>query len=448
MNNRLLLKSYYKSRLFRISPLRLCQVRQFCVQKPKYFNQSVSDVNIHNQEANSKPDENIEPSTEEQQRLEMEVEKERKREEYLESQMSEEELFKKRMHYGDGKKLGHLTAADDVPDAPPAGRALLRDMIIVTALIAALAYWRMKQREKVEKYPREVGSHLGLAKAHVQHAEEARSMEMKQYHLSEAENSCNKALRLLTSSLPDQNIDKIDSEIILDDAGVVAIHKEIGKLCYLQGKYKISAEHYLIVLKALSKSFGFHCDELLEPCRHISECYVHLQQYKLAEHFLDRAMKIASSDDQIIAQLSEQYAILYRMQGEWQKSIDKSDQSLRIIKKLFGPTHVQVSNVLLGQVHSYIELDELNEGLERATEALRVLDMQNLPSFQTKCTCLFLIGKIFLLQGNREQAVLYLKDALQLAAELKDKTREVSIYRVLKEAGEVGPRQPTQRSPM
>ena len=39
----------------------------------------------------------------------------------------------------------------------------------------------------------------------------------------------------------------------------------------------------------------------------------------MAEHFLDRALKIAEGDDELMAQMSEQYAILFRRQGKWQE---------------------------------------------------------------------------------------------------------------------------------
>eukprot|EP00494_Astrolonche_serrata_P006105 UN06122 len=71
----------------------------------------------------------------------------------------------------------------------------------------------------------------------------------------------------------------------MENASVIGLHQELAKLCYEQRKYKQTTDHYLIVLKALTKEFGFAADELLIPCRHMCDCYIELGQYKLAEHF-------------------------------------------------------------------------------------------------------------------------------------------------------------------
>jgi len=336
------------------------------------------------------------------------------------------------MAVGDGKYLGHLTAADDVPEAPPAGQKLIRDILLVTLLCSLLGYFQMKRKEKVEKYSNEVGKELGMAKAHMRHAREAPSLDVKNFHLSNAERSARNALTLLVTALSEGKED-ITQEELLADSGVAGIHSELGLLCYMQGKYKMAADHYLLLLKSLTKEMGFHASELLDPCRRISECYVHLEQFKLAGHFLERAQKIAAGDNQVIAQLQEQFATLYRRQQQWEKAIISSSEAIRLAKKSLGANHIQIAKLLNGQAHAYLGLSQPEEAAIAAADALQIAELQTVPTFQDKSNSLFLIGQAKKMQGRVDEAVQCFTDALALASEMKDKSREMSIFRELNE---------------
>jgi len=350
-------------------------------------------------------------------------------EEVKEERTSEDEL-REAMEKGDGKYLGHLTAADDVPEAPPAGQKFGRDVLLVTLFCSILGYLQMKRKEKVEKYPEKVGQELGVARAHLRHAGDASSLDVKNFHLSNAERACRNALRLLVAALSEGK-ENVDQDFLLQDSGVVGIHSELGLICYMQGKYKMAADHYLLLLKALSKEMGFTTHELLEPCRRISECYMHLEQFKLSEHFLERAMKTAAGDNQIIAQLHEQFATLYRRQGEWEKSIASSNEAIRLAKKQLGSTHIQIAKMLNGQAYAYISISQPEEAAIAAADALQIAETQTVPAFSDKSNSLFLIGQAKRLEGKLDEAVQCFSDALTLASEMKDKSREMSIFREL-----------------
>jgi len=350
--------------------------------------------------------------------------------EAIKKERTAEDDLRDAMAQGDGKYLGHLSAADDVPEAPPAGQKLLRDMLLITLFCSLLGYLQMKRKEKIEKYPAEVSKELGSVKAHLRHAGEAPGLDVKNFHLAQAERSCRNALAILVNGLSEGK-DNVSQEDLLTDSGIVGIHSELGLICYMQGKYKMAADHYLLLLKALSKEMGFTALELLDPCRRISECYVNLEQYKLAEHFLERAMKIASGDEQVEAQLHEQFATIYRRQGRWEQSLSSSSEAIRLAKKNLGSSHIQIAKLMNGQAHAHLQLAQAEEASIVAADALRIAELQTLPAFQDKANCLFLIGKAKKMQGSVDEALQCFTDALTLASEMKDKSREMSIFREL-----------------
>merc|ERR1712154_717371 len=121
----------------------------------------------------------------------------------------------------------------------------------------------------------------------------------------------------------------------MGDPSVVSLLCQLGRLCY-QRKWKYAADYYLLVLKALSEHFGFESIELIMPCRHLSDCYLELGQFSLAEHFLERALKIPLKGSEEYGQIQEQLAVLYRRQQLWQKSIECSNIALECARKNMG----------------------------------------------------------------------------------------------------------------
>merc|ERR1719433_1580762 len=128
----------------------------------------------------------------------------------------------------------------------------------------------------------------------------------------------------------------LGSTALMDDPAIVGLQIQLGRMCYEQSKWRMSADHYLLVLKALSKSFGFDSIELIMPCRHLSDCYRELGQFSLAEHFLERALKISIVDTEEWGQIQEQFATLYRRQEQWEKSLAYSDDALEAARRNLG----------------------------------------------------------------------------------------------------------------
>merc|ERR1719499_283092 len=150
---------------------------------------------------------------------------------------------------------------------------------------------------------------------------------------------------------------------------------------------------------------GFSSPELLDPCRRISECYQNLAQFKLAEHFLERAMKIGEGNEQVVAQLHDQFSILYRRQGKWQESLDSSNKALRLAKKQLGSSHIQLAQILNGQAHIHLEIGNPEEAALSAAEALRVAELQSAPAFEHKSNSLFLLGRAKAMHNSKEEAL-------------------------------------------
>ncbi len=70
----------------------------------------------------------------------------------------------------------------------------------------------------------------------------------------------------------------------------------------------------------IAQQFGYSSQELLMPCRQISECYSELGQFGMARSFLDRAIKLIVNDtNPQFAPTCEQYAIVLRKSGEWER---------------------------------------------------------------------------------------------------------------------------------
>merc|ERR550539_2117433 len=84
-----------------------------------------------------------------------------------------------------------------------------------------------------------------------------------------------------------------------------------------------------------------------------------------------------------------------------------------------------------GQAHAYLQLSQAEEASIVAADALRIAELQTLPAFQDKANSLFLIGQAKKMQGSLDEAVQCFTDALTLASEMKDKSREMSIFREL-----------------
>lgn len=78
-------------------------------------------------------------------------------------------------------------------------------------------------------------------------------------------------------------------------------------------------DNFLIVLQSLAHEFGFQSKELILPCRQISDCYMHLSQYSMAIHFLERSLSLVDSHQTQYAPICEQMAVLLRKQKKWQK---------------------------------------------------------------------------------------------------------------------------------
>ena len=69
--------------------------------------------------------------------------------------------------------------------------------------------------------------------------------------------------------------------------------------------------------------------------------------------------------------------------------------SIKTAKKLFGVNHVQIADLLNGQVFSLLELQQSEEAIKVAQESLLIADGQELVDPRLKCSCLFLLGKAF-----------------------------------------------------
>lgn len=335
------------------------------------------------------------------------------------------------------KTMEHLTA--EVPDAPPGGRTLGRDMLIFVAICAAGGFAWSKYKQYRDTYPKEIAETLSEAKAHIVKAGRWIPGDIRMWHLKQAESRTRKGLLLLLVSLDASSSDMsaseqelhrrvlADSQAQKNNPSVMSLHCQLGRLCYDQKKFKMASDYYVLVLKSLSQQFGFDSLELITPCRHLSDCFKELGQYSLSEHFLERALKIPAPGSEEQGQIQEQFSILYRRQGLWEKSIEYSNKALGNARKNMGTAHSQVAGVLIGRSMAQIETGDLTAAMEGAELALGIVDTQQAPVPAMKFNVLYIYGRALGALGKIHEAKSMFDDALSLSLEFKDQTKQQAV---------------------
>jgi len=340
------------------------------------------------------------------------------------------------------KTMEHLTA--EVPEAPPEGRTLGRDMLLFMAVCAAGGFAWSKYKQWRDTYPKEISETLSEAKAHIVKAGREIPGDIRMWHLAQAESRTRKGLLLLLMSLNATSTDMSASEQELhrrvltdsltqkDNPSVMSLHCQLGRLCYDQKKYKMASDYYVLVLKSLSQQFGFDSLELIMPCRHLSDCFKELGQFSLSEHFLERALKIPAPGSEEQGQIQEQFSILYRRQGLWKKSIEYSNKALENARKNMGTAHSQVAAVLTGRSMAQIESGDLTAAMEGAELALGIVNTQQTPVPALKFNVLYVYGRALGALGKIHEAKSMFDAALSLSLEFKDQTKQQAVLNQMK----------------
>lgn len=245
----------------------------------------------------------------------------------------------------------------------------------------ALAWSWTLYKKRRDNYDDKTLTDIYGVRAHIEHALKSNDIDLRMYHLSEAEMHCRKALDdlgggYLTTDIANNN------EKISYDPQVVALHIQLGKICYLLNKFQSAVDNYLIVLKALTQEFGYKSIELIMPCRQISDCYMNLGQFQMSQLFLERALKvieeIAPNNDPFInneyAPICQQMAVLLRKQFKWEQSIKYTNLAIKGAKQLLGDNHIQIAHMLLGRSCSEMELSQWENAEKSARKALKIVE--------------------------------------------------------------------------
>lgn len=332
----------------------------------------------------------------------------------------------------------------ELPEAPPEGQTLFRDMFLFALFCAGVGFAWSRYRKYRDEYPRHIAKYMTDAKAHVIKAGQEGNSELRQYHLAKAEVLTRQALLALLVNLGAANDEASSSPQALhlrlcglaakfkNDPSIVSALCNLGRLCYDQRKWKYAADYYLLVLKALSEHFGFESIELIMPCRHLSDCYMELGQFSLAEHFLERALKIPLKGSEEYGQIQEQRAVLYRRQQLWNKSIECSNIALECARKNMGTTHQQVAAVLTGRALAQIEAGDVENAAEGAKLALGIVDTQPVDLPALKFNVLFVYGRALYAMGQPDEALRLLNEALRLSNEKRDSTKSLATLELIK----------------
>lgn len=163
------------------------------------------------------------------------------------------------------------------------------------------------------------------------------------------------------------------------DPAIVALHLQLGRISYMLRKYQAGVDNFLVVLKALSQEFGYESEELIMPCRQISECYMYLSQYTMAKLFLERSLAVIDNEtsNPQYGPICEQMAVLLRKEGDWNESILYSKRAYEGGKTLLGDNHIQMAHILLGRACAELEIGNLTDCEQCSREALKIVDFQS-----------------------------------------------------------------------
>ena len=209
-------------------------------------------------------------------------------------------------------------------------------MMGIAAMIIAWT-WTLYKKQR-DNYEDSTLTQVYSVRAHIEHALQSKDSDLRSYHLSEAEGHCRKALQDLGGGY--LSIQSAENEQKIEyDPQIIALHVQLGKICYLLGKYQSAIDNYLVCLKALTQEFGYKSTELIMPCRQISDCYMNLGQNQMSALFLERALKVIEENvigdgDALLsnreyAPICQQMAVLLRRQCKWKESIEFSNKAIK-----------------------------------------------------------------------------------------------------------------------
>ena len=272
---------------------------------------------------------------------------------------------------------------EQIPEPPESGRHLFRDGLMV-GLIAMIAAWSWTlYKKRRDNYDENTLTQVYGVRAHIEHAMQSNNIESRMYHLSEAESHCRKALDDLGGGylLTDIDDDNKKDEKISYDPQIIALHVQLGKICYLLQKFQSAIDNYLIVLKALTQEFGYKSLELVTPCRQISDCYMNLGQNQMSALFLERALKVINEatngdvySNNEYAPICQQMAVLLRKQFKWKESIKFTNYAIKGAKSLLGDNHIQIAHMLLGRACCEMELKQWQTAEKSARQSLKIVE--------------------------------------------------------------------------
>jgi tetratricopeptide (TPR) repeat protein len=131
---------------------------------------------------------------------------------------------------------------------------------------------------------------------------------------------------------------------------------------------------------------------------------------KLRIDLLNGAIQEVNNEE--IARLSNELALIYDAQGRYDQAIEKLEEALRIVEKTLGREHFDYAIRLNNMANVYAGQGRYDEATEKFEEALRIVEKTLGREHPDYAVSLNNLGEIYRLQGRYDEAVRKHEDAL------------------------------------
>lgn len=216
------------------------------------------------------------------------------------------------------------------------------------------------------------------------------------------------------------------SKLACDSLTMARAEYWMGKFLYYEGRN----EDALSAFNASSNHFGNHYLERAVTENGLAATYMLMSQYDSAEYHLQNSFKVAKEEqcDQLIWKNLNNLSVLYRIQGEYDKSLD-------CLKAILGANSLDSEQTVFVYLHhgnTFMAMGEVDSATlyyHRLESAISNTRMRN----DTKATIYSSLRKFAESQGDLSAALRYSKMDKEALYDVMSRQQEQSVYRIQKQ---------------
>ncbi|UJR07362.1 hypothetical protein I4U23_011648 [Adineta vaga] len=216
----------------------------------------------------------------------------------------------------------------------------------------------------------------------------------------------------------------------------------IGSVYYLTGDMKQALTYYELALNILEKSLVSDNKEIIAILNNLGNIKRDQGDYNTALRYFKQCLaieiQIFPEDHPDIASTFNQIGSIFYFQENYEECLRNYYKAFEIHSYLKNYTHMDYAITLYNIGYTFAKFrKELETAMNYAQQAFQIIKHNELMMTNTGGKCLLLIGSIFHLQSNEEQALEFVLNAIQILKAVYDSQQHSDIALCLTELGDI-----------